>query len=305
MMTIAIELAQFNKSYEDVATKFFEHFVHIANAINNLGGKGGLWDDEDGFFYDALKTNEGTTKLRVRSFVGLIPLFAVEVLSKDTLAALPGFRARIDWFAKYRPHLLDVFPSVHENNDGNRLLALVSREKLVRILRHALDDNEFLSDYGLRSMSAHHRDNPYHFMGQVVKYEPAESSSPMFGGNSNWRGPVWFPVNYLLIESLQKFDMYYSDSLKVPMPTNNGPLMTLDQVASELSQRMTHLFTDRGGKRACFGGVDLFQQDPHWRDNLLFYEFFHGDNGAGIGASHQTGWTGLVAKLLQQEGARR
>jgi len=307
MLAIALELAHSKPGYEDIATKFFEHFVYIGQAIFDMGG--GLWDEVDEFFYDVLAYPNGDrTPLRVHSFVGLIPLFAVETIDASTLANLPHFRKRMEWFLKYRPHLVERLCSFDQPGvDGRRLLSLVSQKRLGAILQKMLDETEFLSDYGLRSISRFHLDHPYEFHldnGQVnrVQYEPAESSSGLFGGNSNWRGPIWFPVNYLMIESLRKFQTYFGDSFKVEMPSGSGQWMTLGEVADELSRRLSSIFLrDEYGHRPVFGGVEIFQQHPGWRDNVLFYEYFHGDNGAGIGASHQTGWTALVASLLQSK----
>jgi hypothetical protein len=313
MLAISLELARTKPAYEDVATKFFEHFIHIANAIVNLGGQGiSLWDDADGFFYDNLHLpNDEMIPLKTRSFVGLIPLFAVETLEPDLLAKLPRFRQRMNWFIKYRPQLIENLASFSEaGHKGRFLLSIVDRYSLSRILEKMLDPNEFLSDYGLRALSKIHETQPYiwHLNGHEfrVEYWPAESRSGLFGGNSNWRGPIWFPVNFLMIESLQKFHHYFGESLKVEMPVGSGKQRTLDEVATDLSQRLTRIFArDANGRRPVFGGVDYFQNDPHWRDYLLFYEYFHGDNGAGVGASHQTGWTALVAKLIQQSGGKK
>ncbi|MFV1968732.1 MAG: glucosidase, partial [Pirellulaceae bacterium] len=306
MLTIALELAREKPAYEDIATKFFEHFVYIARAINKTCA-GGLWDDEDGFYYDALHKSDGQRiPLKIRSFVGLIPLFAIESIDPDVLERLPHFRRRVEWFIKYRPHLLDHLSlRIGHGSDGRCLLSLVNREQLTRVLESMLDPNKFLSDYGLRSLSKEHETHPYTFDADgdalTVGYEPAESSTDLFGGNSNWRGPVWFPVNYLMIESLQKFHHYYGDDLKVEMPQGSGELLNLREVAAELSRRLTAIFRrDEHGKRAFNGGNSYFQQDEHWRDHILFHEYFHGDSGAGVGASHQTGWTALVAKLIQQ-----
>jgi hypothetical protein len=311
MLAMALELARTNPAYEDVATKFFEHFIYIADAITKLGrGQHGLWDPEGGFFYDVLHLPDGQhVPLKLRSFVGLIPLFAVETLEPDLLEKLPRFRRRMEWFIKYRPFLLENIASLTEPGpDGRLLLSIVNREQLTQVLKRMLDPAQFLSDYGLRALSKEYEANPYVFdyNGQTltVGYEPAESSSGMFGGNSNWRGPIWFPLNYLMIESLQKYHHYYGDRLTVPL---SGRPATLDQVAADLSRRLIRLFGQdeaNGGRRPFYGDVDYFQQDPHWRDYILFYEYFHGDNGAGIGASHQTGWTALVAKLIQQSGGK-
>jgi hypothetical protein len=312
MLAIALELASTKPAYEDVATKFFEHFVYIADAINHLSGASvSLWDDDDGFYYDVLHLPDGEfVPLKVRSLVGLIPLFAVEVLAPDLLERLPRFRRRMEWMIEYRPHLVaNVCPMTTPGQGGHFLLSLTSRDQLARIMERMLDPDEFLSDYGLRSLSRHHRDAPYTFQlggeKQTVRYEPADSSTGLFGGNSNWRGPVWFPVNYLMIESLRAYGDYYGETLKVHLPAGSGSQFTLDQAADELSRRLVRLFLrDEGGRRPALGGVDLFQHDPRWRDNILFYEYFHGDNGAGVGASHQTGWTALVANLIQTCGGQ-
>ncbi len=309
MLAMALELAREKPAYEDVATKFFEHFVYIAHAINTTW-TGGLWHEDDGFYYDALRTPDGQLiPLKIRSFVGLIPLFAVETLEPDLLEKLPHFRRRMEWFIKYRPHLMQDLTLRTSHGTGDRcLLSLVNEQQLTRILGRMLDPAQFLSDYGLRSLSKEHEAAPYvfHLDGHTftVAYEPAESSSGLFGGNSNWRGPIWFPVNYLMIESLQKFHHYYGDALTVEMPSGSGRQMTLWDVAAALSRRLTRLFLrdETTGRRPFYGAVETFQQDEHWRDHLLFHEFFHGDDGSGAGASHQTGWTALVAKLIQQSG---
>ena len=312
MLTIALELARVRPGYEDVATKFFEHFVYIANAINTTFDSGGLWNEEEGFFFDSISTPSGhKIPLKIKSFVGLIPLFAVETLDTDTLAQLPRFRRRMQWFLDHRPHLME-----HLNLQGNSLdeehilLSLVNESQLERMLQRMLDTNQFLSEYGLRALSKEHEANPFaiNLDGQVhsVKYEPAESTTYLFGGNSNWRGPIWMPLNYLMIESLQKFHFFYKDRLRVEMPTGSGLQLDLWDVSTVLSQQLIRLFQrdPLSGRRPFYGDVEYFQTDPHWRDYILFYEYFHGDNGAGIGASHQTGWTALVAKLIQQSGGK-
>jgi hypothetical protein len=312
MFKIALELAQENPVYQDVATKFFEHFLRIAHAMTAEGGHGrSLWNEEDGFFYDALHLPDGTlTSLKVRSMVGLLPLFAVDTLEPDLLAQVPDFNRRMEWFYNNRPHLSGNLACIHTPGVGRRrLLSILTRDRLVRVLEKMLDEKEFLSDYGIRSVSKYHRDHPYtfHVDGQAhtISYQPAESESELFGGNSNWRGPIWFPMNYLIIESLQKFHHYYGDDFKIECPTGSGRKMTLWEVATELSRRLMRLFLRNGdGERPIYGGIEIFQKDPHWRDLILFNEYFHGDNGAGLGASHQTGWTGLVAKLIQQSGGQ-
>jgi hypothetical protein len=311
MLAIALELARQDPAYEDVASKFFEHFVYIAYAIHDLGDQGiNLWDETDGFYYDVLHGDGTAHSMKVRSMVGLIPLFAVETLEPEVVDRLPGFKRRMQWFIDNHPQFRGHVETAQKPGVGvRRLLAIVGRSQLPRVLRFMLDEAEFLSPHGVRAVSRYHKDHPYVLrmdgLEHRVDYEPAESSSALFGGNSNWRGPVWFPVNYLLIESLQKFHYFYRDTLKVPCPTGSQTMLDLWQVAAELSRRLTRIFL-RGadGRRPVYGGTEKFQRDPHWRDLLLFYEYFHGDNGAGIGAGHQTGWTGIVAKLLQQSGER-
>jgi Glycosyl hydrolase family 63 C-terminal domain len=308
LMAIALELARHDHVYEDIATKFFEHFLYIAKAMTNMAGQDiGLWDEQDQFFYDELYLPDGgaIVPLRVRSMVGLIPLFAVETLEPDHLEGLPQFKARLEWFLNYRPDLAGLVSRWHEPGLGDRrLLSLLRAHRMRALLRRMLDETEFLSDYGIRALSKAHEPNPYVFENQghrfTVGYVPAESETGSFGGNSNWRGPIWFPVNYLLIESLQKFHHYYGDDFKVECPTGSGNMLTLEEVAEELGRRLIRIFLRDGeGRRAVFGDHPKLQHDPHFRDHLLFYEYFHGDNGRGVGASHQTGWTGLVAKLLQ------
>jgi len=310
MLAIAMELARDDPAYEDVASKFFEHFVYITQAMNNRGGHGiTLWDEEDGFYYDVLHLPDGRHPfIKVRSMVGLIPLYAVETLEPEAMDALPGFKRRMQWFLDNVPGVPHHIEMTQTSEVGiRRQLSIVSRRKLVRILQYMLDENEFLSPYGIRAVSKFHARNPYVLAvdGQRyrVDYEPAESTSSLFGGNSNWRGPIWFPLNFLLIESLQRFHYYYGENLQVECPTGSGRKMSLWEVAEELSRRLTSVFLRASdGRRPVYGGGGVFQTDPHWRENIMFYEYFHGDNGAGLGASHQTGWTGLVAKLLQQSG---
>jgi hypothetical protein len=312
MLAIGLELAAVDHAYEDVATKFFEHFLYIAGALNNLGGQGiALWDDEDEFFYDVLQMpNEQTQPLRVRSVVGLIPLLAVETVESDLLERLPGFRARMEWFLTHRPELAQLVSRWSEPGQRERrLLALVHGHRMKRLLDRLLDEREFLSDHGVRALSRRHLEAPYRLRvdgrDYEVRYDPAEATTGLFGGNSNWRGPVWFPLNFLLIEALQRFHHYYGDDFKVECPTGSGRKLTLWEVADELSRRLTSLFLrGRDGRRPIFGASEKLQRDPHWRDHLLFHEYFHGDTGAGLGASHQTGWTGLVAKLIEQTDGR-
>ena len=310
LLAIALELARTDPAYEDVASKFWEHFIFIAHAMNNIGRDNvELWDEEDGFYYDVLHTSDGRhIPMRVHSMVGLIPLFAVETLEPEMLEHLPGFRRRMEWFIKNRPDLTGNVASMEiPGRKERRLLSLVNQVRLRRVLKKMLNEREFLSPYGIRALSHFHLENPYTLKldgkEHRVDYEPGDSTTELFGGNSNWRGPIWFPVNYLLIESLQKFHYYLGDDFKVECPTGSGQMMTLAEVAAEISRRLSRLFLrSEDGRRPVFGGTEKFQTDPHWRDHLLFYEYFHGDNGAGLGASHQTGWTGLVAKLLQQSG---
>jgi len=308
MLAIALELSAENPAYEDVASKFFEHFVYIAKAMNELGDGQTLWDEEDGFYYDILNMPGDVRRLKVRSMVGLIPLFAVETLEPELVDRLPGFKRRMQWFIDNRPEFRGhVATRVGAGGGVRRLLSIVRRPQLLRVLGYMLDRDEFLSPHGIRALSRYHREHPYLLRidgtEHRVDYEPAESRTGLFGGNSNWRGPVWFPVNYLLIESLQKFHHFYGDDLKVECPTGSSRLLNLWEVAAELSRGLTRLFLrGRDGRRPVYGGSERFQQDPHWRDLILFYEYFHGDDGAGIGANHQTGWTGLVAKLIEQSG---
>ena len=309
LMRIALELALHNPVYEDIATKFFEHFLHIAEAMTCIGGDGcgvGLWDEEDQFYYDELNLPDGRMlKLKVRSMVGLIPLFAVETLEPELLDRLPDFKRRLKWFLSYRPELTALVSRWEEPGGGERrLLSLLRGHRMKKLLRRMLDETEFLSDYGVRSLSKQHRDQPYTFqcrgVSLTVSYLPGESDSGIFGGNSNWRGPIWFPVNYLIIESLQKFHHYYGNDFKIECPTGSGKYLTINGVAEELSRRLARiLLRDAAGRRPVFGKHEKLQTDPHFRDYVLFHEYFHGDSGRGVGASHQTGWTGLVAKLLQ------
>ena len=313
LLAIALELARQDPAYEDVASKFWEHFIYIAHAMNHLGrDDGGLWDEADGFYYDVLSLPDGRHEpMKVRSMVGLIPLFAVETLEPELLDMLPGFKRRLEWFVDNRPDLVgNVASMVTRGMAKRRLLSIVDGDKLRRILRIMLDEREFLSPYGIRGISQLHGAQPYSLtmngMEHRIAYEPAESGNNLFGGNSNWRGPVWFPVNYLLIESLQKFHHYLGNDFKVEFPTGSGKSMTLWEVAGELSRRLAGIFLrDNAGRRAVYSNLEKFQTDPHWRDLVLFYEYFHGDTGAGLGASHQTGWTGLVTKMLQQSGECR
>jgi hypothetical protein len=310
LLAIALELAREDPAYEDVASKFFEHFSYIAHAMNDMGGDGiSLWDDHDGFYYDALHLPNGSHfSLKVRSMVGLVPLFAVETLEPEFVEKFSQFKRRMGWFIQNVPDVAGSIDRTEKNSHGSRyLLSIVNRKRLIRVLRYMLDESEFFAPYGIRALSKFHHDHPYvlHIDGHEyrVDYEPAESSTSLFGGNSNWRGPIWFPLSFLLIESLQKFHHYYGPRVKVECPAGSGQMHTLWEVAGEISRRMTRIFLrGQDGRRPVYGGTEKFQSDPHWRDYILFYEYFHGDNGAGIGASHQTGWTSLVAKLLEQSG---
>jgi len=308
MLAIAIELAGEDPSYEDLASKFFEHFVAITDAMNTLGGSG-LWDEEDGFYYDHLHVDGGSMPTRVRSMVGLLPLCAVEVLSDRQTRRLPGFCKRMQWFLDNRRdlarHIAYCEPSLDtKKGGGKRLLAIPSRQRLERVLQRLLDENEFLSPYGVRSLSKAHADKPYVWRSgdeeYRVAYEPGESSSGLFGGNSNWRGPIWFPVNFLLVEALQRYHHFYGDDLRVEFPTGSGNRLNLAEVAAEIAARLAGLFMpDKQGRRPCHGPDQRYADDAHWKDLVLFYEYFHGDTGQGLGASHQTGWTALVATLLE------
>jgi len=316
MLAIALELAREDPAYEDVASKFFEHFVAISEAMNTHGGSG-LWDERDGFYYDHLLIDghgghAHVEPMRIRSMVGIIPLFAVEVLDDELLASLPGFRKRMQWFLENRPGLARQISYLDggKRHGGKRLLALPSRERLTRVLRTVLDEREMLSPYGVRSLSRAHRDDPFvlHAGGQRfdVRYVPGDSDSPMFGGNSNWRGPVWMPVNYLLVEALERYHHFYGEDFRVECPTGSGNLLTLAEVAREIQHRLTRLFVrDESGRRPCHGEDQRFVDDPHWKDLVLFHEYFHGDTGRGLGASHQTGWTALAVSCLEDIARRR
>lgn len=304
MLRMALELAKKNPTYQSLATKFFEHFLYIAGAMANEGID--LWDEHDEFYYDVLRTpDDKRTIMRVRSMVGLIPLFAVEVLEAELFETMPEFTQRLRWFLMNRPDLANLISRWEEKGKGERhLLSLLRGHRMKRLLKRMLDESEFLSPYGVRALSRFHLDNPYtfHANGNTfrVKYTPGESDTSLFGGNSNWRGPIWFPVNYLLIESLQRFHHYYGDEFKVEHPTGSGNMKTLRAIADDLSKRMINIFKKDGdGKRPVFGQYEKLQSDEHFRDYILFHEYFHGDSGRGVGATHQTGWTGLVAKLIQ------
>jgi hypothetical protein len=310
LLAIALELASEDRAYEDVASKFWEHFIYIAHAINHRTDTGlGLWDEEDGFFYDVLKFPDGRKyPMRIRSIVGLIPLFAVETVEPETLEKLPGFKRRLEWFIENRPDLTNNVADMRTAGvSGRKLLALVSGKRLERLLRVMLDEAEFLSPFGIRALSKFHLEHPYILAiddeKYQVHYEPGESTRGLFGGNSNWRGPVWFPINFLLIECLQKFHHYYGETLRIEFPSRSGRKQTLEEIAHELSRRLVAIFLPNdAGVRPLHGNNDVFHTNPHWRDLVLFYEYFHAESGAGLGASHQTGWTGLLTKLLQQSG---
>ncbi len=304
LMRIALELAQHNHVYEDIASKFFEHFLGIAEAMSSMA-EGGLWDEEDKFFYDVLNLpDDARVRLRIRSMVGLIPLFAVETLEPEMLEKLPGFRKRLEWFLEHRPHLASLVSHWQSPGRGERrLLSLLRGHRMKRLLQRMLDESEFLSDYGVRALSRAHLERPYVFRCDgsdlTVRYTPAESETRHFGGNSNWRGPIWFPLNFLIIESLQKFHHYYGEDFKVECPTGSGTLLTIEQVSEELSRRLSRIFLkDDDGNRPVLRHTPELQSDPHYSDCIPFYEYFDGDNGRGVGASHQTGWTALIAKLL-------
>jgi len=308
MLSMALELARENPVYQDIASKFFEHFVAIVDAMNALGGCG-LWDQQDGFYYDQLYLDGKTTPLRVRSLVGMIPLLAVEVLEGKLVDRLHGFRKRMNWFLNNRKDLAKYISYMKPSDKDCTLylLAVPSEQRLQRVLRYVLDEAEFLSPHGVRSLSRIHRDHPYVFHAggrdYRVNYAPGESDTDLFGGNSNWRGPVWFPLNFLLLEALEKYHHFYGQSLTVECPSGSGKRMTLQQVADELGSRLIRLFTaDAKGRRPCHGDEDRFAADPHWKDLLLFHECFDGDSGRGVGASHQTGWTSLVARLIVARG---
>jgi hypothetical protein len=307
MLSIALELARTNSAYEDIASKFLEHMVEIIDAMNDVGD-GGLWDEADGFYYDQLLI-EGRqhVPLKVRSLVGLLPLLAVEILEQESIDQLPGFVKRLKWFVKNRFDLAQniSYRKVH-SADGTcvrRLLAIPTRERLERVLKYLLDENEFLSPHGIRSLSRAYAGAPYdlRFDGDehCIAYEPAESQTGMFGGNSNWRGPIWMPMNYLLIEALERYHHYWGDDLQVEFPTGSGNLMDLGKVAHEIARRLTHLFLpDDQGQRPCFLGSPQYADDPHWKELLQFHEYFCGESGRGLGASHQTGWTALITRCL-------
>jgi hypothetical protein len=303
MLSIALELAQTRPAYEDMASKFFEHFVAICDSINSLGGNG-LWDEDDGFYYDQLRMDGKAIPLKTRSLVGLLPLVAVEILEEEKIQKFKGFRRRMEWFLKHRQDLAKLITVDKQAGHIHTLLAVPTKERLRRILRYFLDENEFLSPFGIRSLSKIHMTKPYVFNADGnqyrVDYVPGEGNTHLFGGNSNWRGPVWFPINYLLIEALERYSYFYGDNLKIECPTGSGVLKSLQQVASDLAHRLIRLFLpDSHGRRPCHGQDLRYASDPHWKELVLFYEYFHGETGCGCGASHQTGWTGIVARLMR------
>ncbi|HVQ29368.1 MAG TPA: glucosidase [Vicinamibacteria bacterium] len=307
MLSMALELAREDPAYEDMASKFFEHFVAIVDAMNHFGGTG-LWDEQDGFYYDLLHVDESEVPLRVRSLVGLSPLFAVEILEDDVLERLPGFKKRMDWFLKNRTdlgrHVSHCAKGCGHGHEGLSLLAIPSRDRLQRILEYMLDEKEFLAPGGIRSLSKVHKDRPYVFHAEGreyrVDYVPAESDTGLFGGNSNWRGPIWFPMNYLLVEALERYDRFYGEDFKVECPTGSGRMLTLGEVAREIAARLAKVFLpDGSGRRPCHGSDRRFAEDPHWKDLVLFHEYFCGDTSRGVGASHQTGWTALAVRFVE------
>ncbi len=310
MLSMALELAKGDAAYEDMASKFLEHFIAIAEAMNTFGGTG-LWDEEDGFFYDQLHLDAESHPMRVRSMVGIVPLFAVEVIEDGLMFRLPAFLKRLRWLLANRKDLAGRIGHLEPlKGRAHHVLAIASKDRLVRVLRYVLDENEFFSPHGVRSLSRHHKQHPFVLeLGREerrVGYEPGESQSRLFGGNSNWRGPVWFPMNYLLIEALRRYHHAYGDELKVECPTGSGRFLTLGEVANEISRRLSTLFLPgANGTRPCFGGDERFRDDPHWKDLPLFHEYFDGDTGRGLGASHQTGWTALIVRLKTGEAGDR
>jgi hypothetical protein len=306
MLAMALELADGDPAYEDIASKFFEHFVAIADAMNRMGGTG-LWHEEDGFYYDQMLVEGASVPLRLRSIVGIIPLFAVEFIEEGRLDKLPGFAKRTRWFLENRKDLASHISYLARDgaDPGRRILAIPTRKRLERVLRYVLDEREFLSPHGIRSLSQAYREHPFTVgiggENYRVDYEPAESRTWLFGGNSNWRGPVWFPLNYLLIEALQRYHYFYGESFTMEFPTGSGHRLNLEQIAGELARRLIGLFLpDAQGKRPALAANPKFADDIHWRDHLWFHEYFNGDTGAGLGANHQTGWTALVARLIQE-----
>jgi len=304
MMRMALELAKENRTYESMATKFFQHYTYVAAAMKHMGNRDyQLWDERDGFFYDVLRLPDGRfRKFRVRSLVGLIPLFAVERLERNWIKSFTDFAGCLDWFLKNRRDLVqNVVHTVETNGEVTHALTIVDRHQLLRLVDRLWDPGEFLSPFGIRSLSKYHEAHPFEFDGKVVGYEPAEAIAKLKGGNSNWRGPIWFPTCFLLIESLRKLGKAFGPEFEIRLPGLEGRSVSFPDLAREIAARLIGIFApDKDGRRPVFGGARLFQEDPHWRNNLLFYEYFHGDNGAGLGASHQTGWTALVASLIDE-----
>jgi hypothetical protein len=304
-MRIALELARDNEAYQGLATKFFQHYIYVGAAMKRMGGRGyQLWDEADGFFYDVLRFPDGSfEKFRVRSLVGLVPLYAVERLEDRWIEPFTEFKANFHWFLRNKRHIVqDVCHPVHREDGRVHVCAIVDETQMRAMLHRLLDPAEFLSPHGIRSLSKHHEQHPFRFWHREVRYEPAEAEAKIKGGNSNWRGPVWFPTSFLMIESLRKLGTAYGPHLTVPAPGDErAEPRTLWQVAADLADRMIRIFT-RGpdGRRPVYGTIRKFQEDPHWRDLILFHEYFHGDTGQGLGASHQTGWTGLVASLIDE-----
>jgi len=310
-----LELAHEDPTYDDVASKFFEHFVSIADAMNSIGGTG-LWDEQEGFYHDQLHVHEnGCNKdvpLRIRSLVGVVPFFAVGNLSTSDLAKHPEFSKRTKWFMENRKDLSKQISLLETSDLGTSLylLAIPNRSRTERVIKYLFDEKEFLSPFGIRSVSRIHKDHPYEFWAgnekYTVEYLPGESNSWLFGGNSNWRGPIWFPMNFLLIEALERFQNFYGPEFPVEFPTDSGKFVTFEEAAHQLMVRLVNIFLpDEKGRRPVHGDNDLYANDPHWKDLVLFYEYFHGDSGKGLGASHQTGWTGIVACCLHTIGKRR
>ncbi|HEY2784256.1 MAG TPA: glucosidase, partial [Fimbriiglobus sp.] len=305
MLEIAAELAMTDPDYADMALKFVEHFLWIASSMTHVGGETGMWDEEDGFFYDVLRLPDGRAeRLKVRSMVGLLPLCAATMFEGELVKKYPEIGARFKWFLESRPEIrAAIHDPVKPGVAGRHLASILDETKLRRVLEKLLDENEFLSPFGIRSLSKYHEKHPFVMNAggreYRVDYLPAESDSGMFGGNSNWRGPIWMPVNGLIVRALLQYYAYYGDDFKVECPTGSGRMMTLYQVAEEIGRRLANMFLrDKDGHRPVYGGTEKFQTDPHWKDLILFYEYFHGDNGAGLGASHQTGWTGIVARAM-------